>query len=170
MRGILTSLLQLFPPKRDDLVEREGILYENSSKVPFTGKITKGWEQGEVIGGKRVGHWNEYHKDEGIVGKKKSYGTYKDGKMDGPWVFFHSNGHLRSEGTTKDGKEEGHWVHWHRNKVLESKGTYKNGKLHGRWVCYYEDGTVVEDIAGTYEDGEKVEEGSRTVRQSNNPF
>jgi len=37
-----------------------------------------------------------------------------------------------------------------------SKGTYKNGKMEGPWVSYSEDGTVDNELTGTYKDGEKV--------------
>jgi hypothetical protein len=45
-----------------DLVEREGLFYKKFSDVPFTGKTT-GNEQGSL----------------------------KNGKKDGPWVYYHDN-------------------------------------------------------------------------------
>ena len=54
----------------DDLVQRDGLHYKKFSDFPFTGKVT-GKELGEL----------------------------KDGKMDGPWVYYYENGQLRSEGT-----------------------------------------------------------------------
>ena len=75
MRHTLASLvlaLFLFPSiavgetvMYEDLVKLEGLHYYKFTGEPFTGKIT---------------------------GKKQ--GSFKDGKWDGPWVRYHSNGQL----------------------------------------------------------------------------
>jgi hypothetical protein len=54
----------------DDLVYREGLHYKKFSDVPFTGKVTG-----------------------------KSQGSLKNGKKDGLWVYYWSNGELESKGT-----------------------------------------------------------------------
>ena len=56
----------------DDLVRREGIYYKKSTDVPFTGKVT--------------GKDPEYN--------RKTQGSFKDGKWDGPYVSYHYNGQL----------------------------------------------------------------------------
>ena len=86
-----------------DLVKREGLFYKKFTDVPFTGKV-EGEQQGKL----------------------------KNGKKDGPWVFYWDNGQLNS------------------------KGTYKNGKEEGFWVGYNDDGTVNEKYTGTYRNGKKV--------------
>ena len=58
----------------DDLVEREGLLYRESTDVQFTGEVT-GKQQGKL----------------------------KDGKKEGPWVGYHDNGQLREKGTFRNG-------------------------------------------------------------------
>ena len=59
----------------DDLVERNGLYYQNFTDVPFTGKITGG-EQGSVKNGEKEGVWVEYNRD-GTVNKEDT-GTHKD--------------------------------------------------------------------------------------------
>ena len=86
-----------------DLVKRDGLYYKKSTEVPFTGKVT---------------------------GKKQ--GSFKNGKTDGLWVRYHSNGQL-----------------W-------GKGTYMNGKRDGSWVWFMKDGTVDPKHTGTYKNGVKV--------------
>jgi hypothetical protein len=86
-----------------DLVKRDGLYYKKSTEVPFTGKVT---------------------------GKKQ--GSFKNGKKDGLWVRYHSNGQL-----------------W-------GKGTYMNGKRDGSWVWFMKDGTVDPKHTGTYKNGVKV--------------
>jgi len=61
------------------------------------------------------------------------------------------------QGAFKDGKREGPWVFYYDNGQLESEGTYKDGKADGPWIAFNEDGTVWGTYTGTFKDGEKVE-------------
>jgi len=63
----------------------------------------------------------------------------------------------RQQGSFKNGKEEGPWVTYYENGQLRTKGDFKNGTQEGPWVGYKRDGTVDEEITGTYKDGVKVE-------------
>ena len=91
------------PVKWDDLVKRDGLYYKKFTDLPFTGK-TSGKEQG----------------------------TYKNGKKEGPWAYYHKNGQLFE------------------------KGSHKNGKKEGPWVAYNEIGLVEKGYTGTYKDGKKI--------------
>ena len=128
MERILVSLVLmvlLFPVLAlgetiDDLEYRgDGLIYENFSDVPFTGNITGKTEQG----------------------------TIRNGKKEGPWVYYYGNGQLSYKGTYKVGKKEGPWVYYHSNGQLSYKVTYKDNKKDGRWVRYWSDGSevIVED-------------------------
>jgi hypothetical protein len=83
-----------------DLVKRDGLHYKKHTDIPFTGKVT-----GDV------------------------QGSFKDGKLDGPWVYYHKNGQLESKGNWKNGKREGPWVVFHKNGTVDKKytGTFKDG-------------------------------------------
>ena len=158
MRHILASvflIVLLFPAlalgetvKFEDLVKREGLIYKKFTEVPFTGKVTKGKEQGNFKNGKRVGVWVEYNKD----GRLWREVTYKNGKKV-TWVQYkyHSNGQLRTKETYKDGKFDGPWVRYYDNGQLELKGTFKDVKYDGPWVGYYANGQL--GFKGTYKDG-----------------
>ena len=108
MRHILTSvvlvvfLLPACAPGQvvtmDDLVVRDGLYYEKLTNVPFTGVVT-GQYQGRIKDGRKDGPWVFYYENGGV----SSEGIYKDGKRDGPWVSYYENGQLRSEITYKDG-------------------------------------------------------------------
>ena len=86
MRHILTTVflvVLLFPAlalggevKWKDLVVQDGLFYKKFTNVPFTGKIT---------------------------GTMKT--TFRDGKKDGPWVSYNSDGTVDEEntGTFKNG-------------------------------------------------------------------
>ena len=80
----LVLALFLFPSlamgdgvKYEDLVERDGLHYKKFTDVPFTGKVT----------GER-------------------HGSFKDGKKEGPWVWYTPDGTLvpQISGTYEDGK------------------------------------------------------------------
>jgi antitoxin component YwqK of YwqJK toxin-antitoxin module len=110
-----------------ELVERDGLFFEKSSDVPFTGKIS-GREQGSFKNGKQVGKWSAYYND----------------------------GSLSAEGSFKNGKKEGEWVYYWSNGKLQEEGSYKNGKKEGKWGDYDSDGTLISDYSGTYKNGKKV--------------
>jgi len=162
MRHILTSavlLVFLFPAVAlgqevgwDDLVSRNGLYYKKSTDVPFTGEVT-GRSQGRIKDGKRDGPWVHYHTN----GQLWSEETYKDGKRGGPYVIYYDNGQLWEEGTYKNGEKDGPWVYYHDNGQLSDKGTWKDGEWDGPWVVYKKDGTVVGWMTGTYKNGVKVE-------------
>ena len=107
-----------------------GLSYKKFTDVPFTGEVT-----GETQG---------------------LFGSFKDGKKDGPWVVYWDNGQLMSKGTYRDGKEDGPYVFYYDNGQLSTKGTFKDGKKDGPWVYYHDNGTVDEKFTGTYKDGVKV--------------
>ena len=120
----LVLMVLLFPAlalgeTMDDLVYRDGRYYKKFTVVPFTGNMTGKTEQG----------------------------AFRNGKKEGPWVYYYSNGQLSYKVTYKDNKKDGPYVNYYDNGQLGSKGTYKDGKEDGRWVRYWSDGSevIVED-------------------------
>ena len=114
--------------KLGDLVLRDSIYFKKCTDVPFSGEVTG-----------------------------RQQGSFKNGKEEGPWVNYWDNGQLRLKGDYKNGTSDGPWVTYYENGQLRSKGDFKNGTQEGPWVCYKRDGTVDEEITGTYKDGVKVE-------------
>ena len=165
MKRILTSmvLMILFFPGLvlgetiDDLEYRgDGLIYENFSDVPFTGNITGKTEQGTIRNGKKEGPWVYYYSN----GQLSYKVTYKDNKKEGRWVhYYFLNGQVSSRGDYKDGKKDGTWVYYHSNGQLSYKVTYKDNKKDGPYVNYYDNGQL--SSKGTYKDGK---EDGRWVR------
>ena len=93
MRKLLTLLVCLFilspnvvlseTVKFEDLVITSGLYYKKFTDVPFTGKVT-GQTQGTLRNGKWNGSYESYYTD----GQLSSKGDYKNGKREGPWVFY----------------------------------------------------------------------------------
>lgn len=106
------------------LVQRDGLFFEGSSRVPFTGKVRG---RGFIQDGKRHGPWIFFDDN----GQRLSAGDFKAGEEDGPWVFFHPNGQMESRGAFKDGRQDGPWTFFNPNgtTILERSGTYRDGVL-----------------------------------------
>ena len=105
---LLTCLFFLLPnfilgETIDELVKRDGLFYKKNSEIPFSGEVTGQYQ-----------------------------GSYKNGKAEGPWIFYYPNGQLFS------------------------KGNYKNALQDGPWITYNIDGTVNSEETGTYKNGKKV--------------
>ena len=151
---ILLSLsIPSFSETMDDLVERGALYYKKFTDVPFTGEV-EGNEQGSLKDGKREGPWVWYHENGQLFGE----GGYRDGKEEGLMVWYYENGQLFLKGEYKDGKREGPWVKYHDNGQLEYERQYKDGKRAGSLVTYYKDGSINEDNSGTFKNGEKISE------------
>ena len=93
----------------DDLVQRDGLMYEKFKDVPFTGEVT-GFQIGKVRDGLRIGKW----------------------------LAFYPNGQLRYKHNYKDGKYDGERVEYYENGQLKDKINYKEGALEGERIEYFE--------------------------------
>ena len=79
----------------------------------------------QVIDGLKQGlHIEKYDN-----GKVRWEGHYKNGKIDGKWVWYYENGKIMIKGNYKDNKEVGKWTGYHENGNIHSKYYYKDGKL-----------------------------------------
>ena len=110
--------------KYEDLILRDGLRYQKFSNDPFTGK-TSGKKQGSFKNGKLEGAFFYYHKNGQLFRK----GNYKNGKRDGEWVAYYRNGQLMSKGNYKNGNQEGEWVQYWSSGKLYFKGDYKKGTV-----------------------------------------
>jgi len=114
----------------NDLVERDGLYDKKFSDVPFTGEIKSKTDFGQMVDGKKEGHWKYYL----LTGQLWEKGNYDNGEEEGIWVRYHPNGQMHFKGDYKNGKKDGSWVEYWSNGQLWSKGAFKNGKEEGPWV------------------------------------
>ena len=84
----------------DDLVYRDGIAYKKFTDVPFSGKVT-GTSNGLMKNGKKEGAWISYYSDGQLMFK----GNYKNGVKEGAYAIYHPDGRLSKKwsGTFKNG-------------------------------------------------------------------
>lgn len=74
-------------------------------------------------------------------------GSYDaDGKRNGLWKYWYSNGKLWSEGEFANGKRNGKADVFFEHGQMRYKGQFTNDKESGKWVFYNEDGTVYNEI------------------------
>ena len=113
-----------------DLVERDGLYYEKSNNVPFTGAII----------GKEEGDWLEYSGN----GQLYSQRTYKDGKYEGEYFSYYESGQLNWKEKYKKGKIDGESLIYYETGQLWYKTNFKNGKRHGMYLKYNSKGKLIE--------------------------
>ena len=149
-----TNICLSEPKTWENLVERKQQFFEKFKNTPFNGKIEVYWpnghlkETGMIKNGKKDNLWEYYHENGktkeiefftlGILnGTREQYGsggqlyikaTYKDGKLDGPWVFIDPyDGWLYKKGQYKLGKKTGTWTYYTILGAIEKTEVWKNG-------------------------------------------
>jgi uncharacterized protein (TIGR02145 family) len=101
------------------LVERQGIVYQINSDIPFTGNTLSTYPSGQ----------------------KELEGSYFKGKKTGKWLTWASNGQKTSEEYYNNGIPNGRFNRWLENgQLLEDRG-FINGAPDGKWTIYNYDGT-----------------------------
>ena len=74
-----------------------------------------------------------------IMIKDKKINQYNtNGKEDGYWERYHSNGQLWYKGNYINGNRDGYWEGYYDNGKLRYKGNYINGKKDGYWEVYHD--------------------------------
>ena len=112
---------------RGDLLNE--IVYLNGSL--YTGKSFslqangKKRTEGSYVNGKQDGLWIEWNED----GQKQSEDNYKKGKFNGLRVGWHPNGQKAMEGTWRDGNPYSKQIWWHSNGQKKSEAYYEKGKI-----------------------------------------
>ncbi|MEO0531745.1 MAG: toxin-antitoxin system YwqK family antitoxin [Planctomycetota bacterium] len=120
------------------------------------GKVEMRNEEGKVIAvreyddGVRVGTWTSF--DE--TGEQKlREESYANGKANGTFRIWYSNGQLRQEINFKDGEREGVATEWSRVGDKRAEITFKDNLKDGPATVWQRDGTVLKQ---TYAAGELV--------------
>jgi len=92
-------------------------------------------------------------------------GSYKEGRKDGKWEEYYSDGSLKNESHLKEGKLEGTRKTYFTSGKTESEVNYKNSEKHGKELRYdYKDGKLRVDA--NYIDGKP--DGKQTRHISSN--
>jgi uncharacterized protein len=65
-----------------------------------------------------------------------------EGKKEGDWQYFNSDGTIRAKGRFVNNLEQGNWNYYFTNGKTEQAGVFKNGKVNGLWKWYYPNGEL----------------------------
>ncbi len=96
----------------------------------------RGWynEVGQVIG------WWEYYSDKGILQSRRHYND--NGELSGQALYYDEKGNLRSEGTYRDGKIQGAYNWYHACGPISEAYPYEDGEERGEGKIFFKTGEV----------------------------
>jgi antitoxin component YwqK of YwqJK toxin-antitoxin module len=66
--------------------------------------------------------------------------TWRDGRLDGPWVQFHRDGRKAAEGRYRAGEKHGPWTYWFEGGQVSEEVAFDMGRRHGRFVQWWPGG------------------------------
>ena len=110
-----------------------------------------------------------FNKFTGVLKKGKNTFTYKDGKKNGEYTTYHTNGHIRVQCSFLDNCKQGLYIEFLENGHLKWITYYEHNIEHGPYTLYknnklYEEGTYVNNyrtgpfiIYNTKDDLQKLE-------------
>lgn len=84
-------------------------------------------------------------------GAKKAEIAWRDGKEDGPVIYFHPDGRKSYEANFKEGKKNGYATVWYPSGQKQWQTVFRNGLAHGVWREWHSDGK--KKFEANYSDG-----------------
>jgi len=87
-------------------------------------------------------------------GNRKEDVTYKDGKQDGPYHAYDTEGFVIFEGLLKEGLKQGVWTSWYDHTQMRQQCHYENDILAGKCTYWFIDGNIQREE--TYSDGKLI--------------
>ena len=145
----------------NNLQKKDGFYYQPLDTKPYTGRIIKLNENGNIIletnciKGKINGSWIAWYDN----GEKEYEGNYKNGYRNGLWKGWHYKGELWKEGYYFLDKKEGTWIYWYLNGNQQELKTYRSGKLNGPIKKWYSNGQ--KKMEGNYTETSKYKVSSK---------
>ena len=87
-------------------------------------------------------------------GKKRTEGSYVNGKQDGLWIEWNEDGQKQSEDNYKKGKFNGLRVGWHPNGQKAMEGTWRNDNPYSKQIWWHSNGQKKSEAY--YEKGKRI--------------
>ena len=79
-------------------------------------------------------------------GSKKQELNYTNGKKNGVFQRWYSNGQLEKRGNYKDDRFDGFFEAWNKEGQRKWTGSYREGKQHGEWILFDKSGNPMPAI------------------------
>lgn len=106
----------------------------DKTEYPAEGKV----EEGNYKDDRKTGEWIVYHPD-GVTPRLK--GNFTDGRPNGPYVKFDTNGSKSEESSFSNGKQLGNFTSYHPNGNVKQQKTFNaEGKEHGTTTFFHDNG------------------------------
>ena len=105
---------------------------------------------GSLVGQEDKGKYTVFYHENGKI---SSAGWMRDGKPDGYWKTFNTEGVLISEGNRKDFKLDSVWTFYNDSAEVVMRITYKEDLKHGPRITYRDDERIVEEFKEDVKDG-----------------
>ncbi len=86
-------------------------------------------------------------------GSVKEIREFRDGKLNGFWKYFYTDGKLKKEGSFLRDKEHGTWKAYDQKGSLLFIENYKEGIENGIWKSFYPNGKV--KLEGAFVNGKR---------------
>lgn len=96
------------------------------------------------VEGRKQGAWKEFFTD----GKVKNQGNYKNGLRTGDWRFYYPDGKVLQTGSYERNRPEGSWISYYQNDTVWKEEEYFEGEREGAYRQYNQTGKLV--VAGQY--------------------
>ena len=118
-----------------------------------------------------INYKDEYYKNSKYWGAVRMKGTYKNSVKNGEFIYYNNanpEGIYQIE-NYKNGKLDGKYIGWHSSNIKEVDGNYINGKKEGEWTYWNKEGNkekteyykydILQQWVTFYKDGQKKAEG-----------
>lgn len=84
-------------------------------------------------------------------GNKKGEIAWRDGKENGPVIYYYADGRKSYEANYKEGKKNGYATVWYQNGQKQWQTVFREGLTHGVWREWYAD--AKKKFEANYSDG-----------------
>ena len=102
--------------------------------------------EGKRVNGKEDSTWTFWFEK----GNISAVINYKEGQIDGKFIYYQSNGAKQQRGTQKDGLYHDSLITYHPNGKMKNLTLYKEGKRHGSYKEWYDNEKLM--LEGLYPD------------------
>lgn len=96
--------------------------------------------EGYRVNGRREGTWRFFHSD----GSRHSAAVYENGRRVGVWYRWYEGTSQLAERSHWDGTLHGPSEGWYPSGQMRHRGTYSHGNRVGEWLLWNESGEAVE--------------------------
>jgi antitoxin component YwqK of YwqJK toxin-antitoxin module len=153
LSGLLFLLVILIPllfysfsqkndSKKNQYFIKNGLIFNSAQNKIFSGRIIDTVDakiiEYDVVNGRKNGDFSIFYSDGNIQIK----GKMKDNKNSGEWKYYYPSGQLESIGNFNNDVVSDEWRWFYDNGIIKEEGKFINGKREGKWNLYDRQGKL----------------------------